>query len=207
MHIILIRHGITEWNAQRRYQGHADMPLNALGREQARLAGERLRAMQGLHIHAMYSSDTARAWQTAQIIGEHVGIQPQPMLDLREIDVGQWSGLTVEERNRLFPDSVRDCERDPINTVLPGGESRVQLQQRALRAFNQIIEAHQPEETVLAVSHAGTMRTILCHYLGMDLAYNERLKINHCSLTELRYKRDNWRVHRVNDAAHIEALH
>lgn len=206
MHIILIRHGITEWNAQKRSQGHADIPLNALGREQARLAGERLRAMQGLQIQAIYSSDTARAWQTAQIIGEHVGNEPQPMFDLREIDVGQWGGLTVEERNRLFPDSVRDYECDPINTVLPGGESRVQLQERALRAFNQIVAAHQPDETVLAVSHAGTMRAILCYYLGMDMAYNERLKIDHCSFTELRCKADNWRVHRVNDAAHEEGL-
>ena len=203
MRLILIRHGETEWNATLRYQGHAAIPLNDAGRLQACKAGERL-ARYGAS--ALYTSDIVRAAETAELIGEQCGLAPRPMPDLREIDVGQWEGLTPEELYRRFPEHMREFDRDPARTVRLGGESYAQLQARALAALKAIEAAHRPDETVLAVSHGGTIRALLCHVIGLDLAYFGRMWLDNGSLTELRSSSHGWRLVRLNDAAHLEGM-
>lgn len=203
MRIIFVRHGETDWNVTLQYQGQARVPLNERGRAQARLAGERLRRTKA---SALYSSDIVRAWQTAQIVGPLVGLEPQGMSELREIDVGQWEGLTPEELYRRFPDHMREYERDPARTVRKGGESYAQLQERALVALETIAATHTGDETVLTVSHGGTIRAILCHVIGLDLLYFGRMWLDNGSLTELHYGARGWRLVRLNDAAHLEGL-
>jgi alpha-ribazole phosphatase len=203
MRLILIRHGETEWNATLRYQGHSDIPLNERGREQARITGGRLARYEAT---ALYTSDILRAVETATLIGESVKLPPQTLPDLREIDVGQWEGLTPEELYRRYPDHMREFERDPARTVRLGGESYAQLQARALNALNAIHAAHRSDETVLAVSHGGTIRALLCHVIGLDLIYFGRMWIDNGSLTELRYGSHGWRLIRLNDAAHLEGM-
>ncbi|GAB4196072.1 MAG: histidine phosphatase family protein [Roseiflexaceae bacterium] len=203
MRLLLIRHGETDWNATLRYQGQGGVPLNAQGRAQARRVGERLARYGAV---ALYTSDIVRASETAAIVGELSGLAPQPMPDLREIDVGQWEGLTPEELYRRFPDHMREYERDPARTVRLGGESYAQLQVRALRALNSIHAAHPGDQTVLAVSHGGTIRALLCHVIGLDLSYFGRLWLDNGSLTELRHGSNGWRLVRLNDAAHMEGM-
>lgn len=203
MRLILIRHGETEWNATLRYQGHAAIPLNERGRLQGRQAGKRLAHYRA---SALYTSDIVRAAETAGIVGQATGLQPRPMPELREIDVGQWEGLTPEELYRRYPDHMREFERDPARTVRLGGESYAQLQQRALRALQHIQAAHRPGETVLAVSHGGTIRALLCHVIGLDLANFGRMWLDNGSLTEVRHGSSGWRLVRLNDAAHLEGM-
>jgi broad specificity phosphatase PhoE len=203
MRLILIRHGETDWNATLRYQGHANVPLNEQGREQARKTGARL-ARSGAT--ALYTSDILRAAETAEIIGSINGLKPQPMPNLREIDVGQWEGLTPEELYRRFPEHMAAFDRDPARTVRLGGESYAQLQQRSLVALNDIHAAHPGDELVLAVSHGGTIRALLCHIIGLDLAHFGRLWLDNGSLTELRHGAHGWRLVRLNDAAHMEEM-
>ena len=126
------------------------------------------------------------------------------MPQLREIDVGQWEGYTPEELYRRFPDHMREYERDPARTVRIGGESYAQLQQRALVALTQIEEQHQQGDTVLIVSHGGTIRAVLCHVIGLDLIYFGRMWLDNGSFTELRNGSNGWRLLRLNDAAHLE---
>lgn len=203
MRIIFVRHGETEWNVTLQYQGQAKVPLNARGREQALRTGERLRRIKAA---ALYSSDIARAWETAQIIGPMLGLEPQAMPELREIDVGEWEGLTPEELYRRFPDHMREYERDPARTVRKGGESYAQLQERALIALHSIYDTHKSDETIIAVSHGGTIRALLCHVIGLDLAHFGRMWLDNGSLTELRYGTHGWRLIRLNDAAHLEGM-
>src|SRR5581483_11305534 len=92
--LLLVRHGETDWNAERRWQGHADVPLNARGREQARALAEELA---GESIDAIYSSDLSRAQDTADIVGARLDVPVVVDPDLREIDVGPVEGLTAEE--------------------------------------------------------------------------------------------------------------
>lgn len=203
MRLILVRHGETEWNATLRYQGHANIPLNEQGRAQARKAAARLARYSAA---AIYTSDIVRAAETAEIIGAMLGLAPKPMRDLREIDVGQWEGLTPEELYRRFPEHMEAFDRDPARTVRLGGESYAQLQERALAALNTIHAAHPGDELVLAVSHGGTIRALLCHIIGLDLARFGRLWLDNGSFTELRHGSHGWRLVRLNDAAHIEGM-
>lgn len=203
MRLILVRHGETPWNVTLQYQGQANIPLNERGHEQARRAAERLRH---LEVRALYSSDIARAWQTAETIGGALGLIPVPMPELREIDVGQWEGLTPEELYRRFPDHMAEYRRDPARTVRLGGESYAQLQARALVALNHIQERHDQGEIIVAVSHGGTIRALLCHVIGLDLANFGRMWLDNGSLTELRLGRNGWRLMRLNDAAHVEEM-
>jgi broad specificity phosphatase PhoE len=201
MRIILVRHGETEWNVTLQYQGHAGIPLNERGLEQARIAAERLRR---LHIDALYASDLTRAWQTAEVIGRELKLTPKALPELREIDVGQWEGLTPEELYRRFPEHMREYERDPARTVRLGGESYAQLQARALLALQTIEANHRDSETIVAVSHGGTIRALLCHVIGLDLINFGRMWLDNGSFTELRKGRSGWRLLRLNDAAHLE---
>lgn len=201
MRLIMIRHGETDWNVTLRYQGHGGVPLNENGREQARMAGARLARYKA---SALYTSDIARAAETAAIVGGLIGHTPQPMTELREINVGQWEGLTPEELYRRYPDHMQAFDRDPARTVRLGGESYAQLQQRALVALNTIHAAHAHDEIVVAVSHGGTIRALLCHIIGLDLANFGRIWLDNGSLTELRHGSHGWRLVRLNDAAHLE---
>ncbi|HEX9371110.1 MAG TPA: histidine phosphatase family protein, partial [Roseiflexaceae bacterium] len=92
----VIRHGETDWNLNGRWQGHADVPLNQVGRVQARRLADRL-LRDGARIDAIYSSDLKRAWETARAVAAALDLAPRLDPSLREIDVGSWSGLTSTE--------------------------------------------------------------------------------------------------------------
>jgi broad specificity phosphatase PhoE len=203
MRLIFVRHGETPWNVTLQYQGQGNVPLNERGQEQARRAAARLARYE---VAALYSSDIVRAWQTAEIVGEALRLAPQAMPELREIDVGQWEGLTPEELYRRFPDHMAEYKRDPARTVRLGGESYAQLQERALLALTRLQESHRQGETVVAISHGGTIRALLCHVIGLDLGLFGRMWLDNGSLTEFRLGRNGWRLMRLNDNAHVEDM-
>jgi broad specificity phosphatase PhoE len=203
MRLLLVRHGETPWNVTLQYQGQANVPLNERGREQARRCAARLMRYEAT---ALYSSDIARAWETAELIGAALSLAPAPLPELREIDVGQWEGYTPEELYRRFPDHMAEYRRDPARTVRLGGESYAQLQARALVALNQIQERHRQGEVIVAVSHGGTIRALLCHVIGLDLENFGRMWLDNGSITELRMGRNGWRLMRLNDNAHVEDI-
>lgn len=203
MRLILVRHGETPWNRTLQYQGHAPVPLNEQGREQARRLAFRLARSGAV---AIYSSDLPRAWETAEIIGEQLALRPIAMPDWREIDVGLWEGLTPDELYQRFPDHMREYDRDPARTVRLGGESYAQLQARVLRAFHQIEAAHQSGETIIVVSHGGSIRALFCHIIGLDLANFGKMWLDNGSLSEIVRGRRGWRLLRMNDVAHLEDL-
>lgn len=138
--ILVARHGETDWNRAQRWQGQADPVLNELGREQARELGERLA---GERLEAIYTSDLRRAHETAEIVGERLGLPVTTDPDLREIDVGTWSGLTREQ--------IGDRGWD--------GESQDAHSERILRAIRRIVEQH-PEGRVAIVTHGGSLRRV-----------------------------------------------
>jgi broad specificity phosphatase PhoE len=141
--ILLARHGETDWNRQLRIQGHADQPLNELGREQAR---ELARSLGDVPLSAVYSSDLSRAVETAEIVAREHELPVRIDAGLREIDVGSWEGLTRDEVLERFPDHQR-----------PDGETREVHRERVVAALTRIARAH-PGEQVLVVTHGGSMR-------------------------------------------------
>ena len=147
--LLIVRHGETDWNAEGRLQGHTDRPLNPYGREQAKALAERV-ADDG--IRAVYASDLSRARETAEIVGERLGLTVVIDPDLREKNWGSWEGLT-------------GAERDGVEYV---GETAQEHSERILRAVRRIAERH-PGERVLVVTHGGSMRRIQAAVSGMAL--------------------------------------
>jgi len=168
--ILLARHGETEWNRIGRYQGWADPPLNDTGREQARVLAEQLRSTP---FDAVYSSDLRRARETAEIVAAPHAVPVVVEPGLREVDVGEWSGLTRAEVERRFPGGER-----------PGGETREQHAARVLAAAERIARAH-PGERILLVSHGGTMRALRTH-----VSDEPHHPIANCAVLELHFRDD-----------------
>ena len=153
--ILLARHGETDWNLEHRVQGHTDTPLNATGLEQARALAEQL-AREPLV--AIYASDLVRARDTAAIVADGHGLEPELDPGLREKNFGSWEGLTDVAILKRFPDAVRGRWGD--------GETTEMVAERAIAVIDRIRALH-PAGTVLVVSHGGPLRAILAH-LGVE---------------------------------------
>ena len=161
--LILARHGETDWNRAGRFQGHADPPLNEVGRQQA---GELAAALVGQPIDAIYASDLRRAAETAAIVGERIALRPTLLEDLREADVGELTGLTREEIFERFPEAARGGRENGF--TFASGEGYDGLVARVLSSLRAISLAH-PDETVLVITHGGPLRAILAHADGLSL--------------------------------------
>jgi broad specificity phosphatase PhoE len=168
--LLLARHGQSDWNAARRWQGFADRPLNDRGRAQADELGDRLAE---LPLDAVYSSDLQRARDTAAAVGQRHGIEPVELCELREVNVGSWEGLTREEAERRFPDGFRRWQNG--GTGWDDGESYAEMSRRVLAAVRSIADRH-PRERVLVVAHGGPIRAIHAAALGLDVEVYRRVR-------------------------------
>lgn len=149
----LVRHGETDWNAQRRIQGNLDLPLNPTGLAQALAAA---RGLADAGIEAIYSSDLARARQTAEAAAQHTGLRVKLCEQLRERRYGIFEGLTYDEARRQYPDVYSGFELRDAAFAVPGGESLQQLAARVETALRRIADRH-PHQTVLVVTHGGVL--------------------------------------------------
>jgi broad specificity phosphatase PhoE len=161
--LLLVRHGETDWNVERRFQGQADPPLNAAGRKQAQTLADELAGMQ---IDAIYTSDLVRARETAEIVAARTGAPVVPLSELREIDVGEWQGLTWPEIEERYPDGVRGWHE--TGHGWRAGETYEQLAQRVLSAVEDIARRH-PGGRILIVGHGGTVRAVRAHVEGLTV--------------------------------------
>jgi probable phosphoglycerate mutase len=153
--IVLVRHGETDWNRENRFQGHADPPLNALGRAQARKLAGRLATEEHA---ALYASPLKRAYETAQLLADRLGLEVQRNDALMEVDVGSWSGLTRSDVEARFPDGYRRWL--DFGHGWDDGESYDDLGERVVQGLRAIADDH-PGEHVLAVTHGGPIRSAL----------------------------------------------
>jgi len=158
--IVLVRHGETDWNRERRFQGHADTSLNEAGRAQAAELAELLRA-EGLS--AVYTSPLRRASETAEIVAARLGLRASELDPLREIDVGDWQGLTVDEVRTRFPELAEVA----WHAGWPNGETYDQLAARVVPALLEL-GRHHAGERVLGITHAGPIRAALSAATGLS---------------------------------------
>jgi broad specificity phosphatase PhoE len=168
--ILIARHGQSDWNQEKRWQGHADRPLSERGHEQAQALAERLAHIE---LDAVYSSDLQRARDTAAVVAENQGLELHQLPELREVDVGSWSGLTRAEAEERFPDGFARW-RDGY----PGwkdGETYEAMTDRVIAAVKSIATEHQ-DGRVLIVSHGGPIRAIHAEALGLDVHAYRRLR-------------------------------
>ena len=177
--IHLARHGETDWNRELRWQGHSDPPLNALGREQARVLAE---ALAGTPIAAVYSSDLRRASETAEIVAARLELPVHVEAALRELDVGAWAGKTLDELRARYPETLARWEQNG-ERGWNGGESHEEMAARVLEVIRSIAAAHADED-VLVVTHGGPVRALRVLAAGLDYPCDRRSVplTNNCEL-------------------------
>lgn len=204
--LVLVRHGVTAWNKDRRFQGHIDIPLDAEGERQARLAGRRLATDPGarLPIGAVYSSDLSRARQTAAPIAAALGLPVEPAPGLRERHYGAFEGRTGEELQREHADAFRRWrEREPDFPLPGGGESLRAFYQRVESAMHALARRH-PGQCVVAVTHGGVLDCAYRVATGMDLAAERHHDLFNASLNRIGWDGERFSLLSWADVAHLE---
>lgn len=198
--VYIIRHGETDWNLAGRWQGFSDPPLNAKGQRQAQQLARHLEA-QAIQLDAIYSSDLQRAAQTAAILQDTL---PAPLAydaRLREIHLGIFQGMTSAEIAARYPDEFAAWRSSDPAYVIPEGESRLLLSQRALAAW-QDIAATPDQQRVAIVAHGGTIRHLL-DQLFTDLPAD--FKLHNTSLTTLHRENGGWHLVGLSEVPHLSA--
>lgn len=200
--LYLIRHGETDWNLNGRWQGHVDVPLNSVGYKQAGLLAQRLRA-EGIRIDVIYSSDLARAYQTAWALSEAVGKPVELLPALREIDLGTWGGLTRDEIRERYPVEFALLEQGQ-DIPRGGAENLAMLRKRVVEVTEALIGQHSGE-TLALVTHGGPIRMLLAH--AADEPDANRMPFHHIgntSISVVQRNPDGWEIVRVNDMQHLQ---
>lgn len=164
--LFLLRHGQTVHNATRRMQGHLDTQLSDKGWEGARQVAEML---EGKSIARIVASDLSRAADTARVVGERLGIEVTIDARLRETDLGQWQDMRHDEVDAQYP-GARAKWRHDATWRPPGGESRVDVAERARPVIDELMEAFDgwDDEAVLVVAHGGTISALTGSLLGFS---------------------------------------
>ena len=202
MRLIVVRHGETSYNAQRRYTGQSDVPLNALGEVQAAALRDSL-AME--HIDAVVTSDLERTRVTARAITHNHGLHLHEDSDLRELAFGEWEGCTYDEVLARDANLVSLWRADPTQYAPPGGETVNQVRDRCARAL-QRWQTQYPEGSVVWVTHGGLIGVLLCHVLDIDLKRRWQFRHDNASISEMRFHADRVVIVRLNETAHIRSL-
>jgi len=201
MKLILIRHGETEWNKQRRIQGcRSDTRLSPKGLEEAdRLAA----ALCKDRIDAIYSSPMKRAAETAQIIADAGKMKVELFNELREIDAGALDGLFERELTGTYEAAWKGLRGGNPSTPLPGGESLQDLQKRTSWAVDRMLEKHI-DGTVAVVAHLLVNLVVTCQVLGIDLGQVARLRQAPASITILEMTTQGNSLLLFNDTCHLQ---
>lgn len=193
-----VRHGETDYNAERRIQGHLNVALNETGHLQAAALATYLA---DVPLGAIYSSDLIRAYQTAEPIAEKQGLPIHTDERLREINLGVFQGMTGDELRRSphHADAYEMWRSD--DTYAPsGGESYDQLGDRTLAAFEQICQ-ESGAETVLIVTHGGNIKSLVTRLFPIE----ERSYILNTSVTELTKEDEKWIMRRYAELPHLKS--
>lgn len=210
MQLLLIRHGESSANAEKRLQGHVDFPLNERGRRESELLAERLCQ---LPVTTLYTSPLKRARETADIVARRLDLSPEERPELMERDVGELGGLTRDEIRARFPGYVRARAGEDVTFDVAGLEPEDGFLERVQRIMAAIIEAHS-EQTAAAVAHGGVIGAFVRETLRMPAVRPAPFNIANCSITTFEVMdsafdvrvRARVRLISLNDTCHLDNL-
>ncbi len=206
LQVYLVRHGETQWNAERRIQGQSDSPLTAQGEQQAWQVGERVRTLGITHI---ISSDLGRTRRTAEIIADACGCEIRFDARLRELDMG-----VLEQRHLAsLTEEEEGWRRQLVNGTpdgrIPEGESMLELSQRMQAALNACLDLPEGSRPLL-VSHGMALGCLVSTILGLPAWAERRLRLRNCSISRVDYQQSpwlapGWVVETAGDVSHLDA--
>jgi len=179
--VMLLRHGETDWNREGRVMGRNPVELNERGRAQV---AAQARFAQTIRPDLIVTSPLVRARQTAELMAAELGdVEIVEEESIAEVRYGRWEGMVYHE---LIEDPYyAEYRKSPIEHPTPGGETIPQVQARGVEAVSRLLRAH-PDRRLMFVSHGDIIRTVLCHFMGLDLTFFHRLRIDNASLSTVQ---------------------
>jgi broad specificity phosphatase PhoE len=202
--IFLVRHGATTLTAEDRFAGSSNVSLSDDGRRQVKNLARRLENEQ---LHAVYCSPLDRTAETAMILAAPHNLKSVHEPGLREIDYGHWEGLRRSEIETRFAEEYAAWQEDPFTIGPRGGESGINVLNRALPVMRRIVEDNR-HSNVLVVAHKGVNRILISSLLGFDVrGYRDRLDQSPAGLSILDFMGDvHARLRLLNDVSHYEGV-
>ncbi len=201
--LILVRHGETDWNRELRFQGQIDVPLNAVGHEQARRLGARLA---GEAVHHLYASDLLRTQQTAQPLAQQLALCSMADAALREQNFGLVDGMSVDNIKANYPEAWSQWVRFQADYAMPGGgESTRQFHTRVMEAVQRLVAAH-PRQTLVVVTHGGVLDMIYRTARALGLHGPRQSDIPNAGLNRVRIEGDVIDIIDWADTRHLAGM-
>jgi probable phosphoglycerate mutase len=194
--IILVRHGRVAGISPERFRGRADLALTAEGLRQAAAAARRVSAI--WTPVAIYASPLSRCQSTGDAIGKPLGLSPNRLDGLIDIDYGQWQGLTPDEVRARWPGQLETWYRAPDCASIPGGETLQDVLARTVSTLRDLIGRH-PSDAVVLVGHDSVNRVILLHALGLPLSRYWRLGQQPCGINEIDFLDNGFVMRSINE--------
>lgn len=198
--ILLIRHGETKWNALGKFQGSKDINLSEEGILQAKFLKKRLQN----NFDCIYCSPLKRALNTAEILSNDTNLDPIIYQDLREIDFGEWEGLTVQEIKDNYPKIFEEWMSDDTTGPLCGGDQS--LKEASIRAKNAILKIalKNKDKNTIVVAHGGIIKATLIGLFNWNMTMYHRMRLGNTSISKLCFD-DNMLplILGLNDTSHL----
>jgi len=203
--LVLVRHGQTAWNVEGRAQGHTDVGLDDTGRAQAQALAPYIAAMQP---SALWSSDLARARQTADQLAAATGLDVRTDARLREFDVGERAGLTVPEFAEKYPEAHALWASGHVTGGVPGAETVADVTARMVPALRQVLDSLEPGTTGIVVTHGACLKVSLVALLGLPPEADEAIFVmDNCGWATLaEHRSGRLRLSSYNETAHPGVL-
>ena len=200
-HILLIRHGQTQWNREARFRGQTDIPLDETGLRQAQATAEYVVARWAPV--AIYASPLRRAVQTAEAIAALQGLTVQPLDGLLDIHFGELQGMAFAEARERYPDLMRAWRDAPHTVQFPGGESLEVIRQRSTAALREVAERHLGQ-TIALVAHTVVNQVLLCAVLGLGNDHFWSVRQDTCAVNVIEWHgEERYRLALMNDTSHL----
>lgn len=202
--IYLTRHGETEWNRQFRFQGHKNSDLTDKGILAAELLADRI---EEISIDYIISSPLMRAYNTAEIVKGSKNIEILKNDGLKEINLGDFEGLSYMDIKKENPEIIQSIENDPFNNRYPNGENLKEFYNRVIKAFKEIIDKCK-NKTILIVAHGGTLKCIEAYIKDFKIS-NDWIGsvVKNCSLSYFEINENNeFKEIFYNDTQHLEGI-
>jgi alpha-ribazole phosphatase len=200
--LLLVRHGRTSYNAEIRFMGQLDIPLDETGRAQVQAVARRLAREPA---SAIYCSNLGRAHDTALAIQSAMDSHPPVRVDerLTEGHFGDWQGRRYEDLRVEDGENLRRWEADRLGVPPPKGEALADLGSRVQEIYEEICASHQ-DETVVIVAHGGSLQVLIVLALGLPLERYWQFHVSNAALTELQIYDGETALHLLNDTSHLE---
>lgn len=198
---VIVRHGYSQGNKENRFSGQMDVPLDDVGRKQAKCTAEFI--LNHYRVDNIYSSDLRRAYDTVKPIADTLGLEVIQSKDLREVDVGTWQGRLIEEIKREYPESFERYRKYPGLSNFGDGESYADVQHRALRFLSRTAMENDGK-TVVIGTHGGVIRTLRAAWTSVKLEEVKRIPhVPNGSVTVVDYDYKTWNIIEVGYTDHL----